>query len=85
MNANNEQPQNRESLAAKNETWRNGRKRNAAKMIGVGIAGLVLPVIPGALLIGGGLWLLFPNQTEKTWHGLKQKLGRENKSEAAIR
>lgn len=62
-------------LAAKNETWREGRKRNAAKMIGWGIVGLAVPVIPGALLIGGGVWLLFPNQTEKAWKNLKEKLG----------
>lgn len=62
-------------LAAKNETWRNGRKRNAAQMIGLGIVGLAVPVIPGALLIGGGVWLLFPDQTEKAWKNLKAKLG----------
>lgn len=60
-------------LAAKNESWRNGRKRNAAKLIGWGIVGLAVPVIPGALLIGGGVWLLFPNQTEKAWKNLKEK------------
>lgn len=64
-----------ESLAVKNKTWREERKKNAAKMIGLGVVGLVVPVIPGALLLGGGLWLLFPNQTEKAWRSLKDKLG----------
>lgn len=65
----------RESLEAKNKSWRDDRKKNAAKMIGLGAVGLVVPVIPGALLIGGGLWLLFPNQTEKAWSSLKKKFG----------
>ncbi|MEK7727767.1 MAG: hypothetical protein AAB354_05095 [candidate division KSB1 bacterium] len=65
----------RESLETKNKAWRDSRKTNAAKMIGLGVVGLVVPVIPGALLIGGGLWLLFPEQTEKAWSGLKKKFG----------
>lgn len=67
----------RESLETKNKTWRDQRKTNAAKMIGLGVVGLVVPVIPGALLIGGGLWMLFPNQTEKAWQSLKNKFGGE--------
>ncbi len=70
-----QQARERESLEAKNKTWRDERKKNAAKMIGLGAVGLVVPVIPGALLIGGGLWLLFPKQTEKAWRSLKKKLG----------
>lgn len=66
--------QERESLDAKNKIWRDHRKKNAAKMLGLGAVGLVVPVIPGALLIGGGLWLLFPKQTEKAWERLKKKL-----------
>ncbi len=69
----------RESLEAKNKSWRDDRKKNAAKMIGLGAVGLVVPVIPGALLIGGGLWLLFPNQTEKAWNNLKKKFGGKEK------
>lgn len=71
--------QERESLAAKNETWRDQRKKNAAKMLGLGAVGLVVPVIPGALLISGGLWLLFPKQTEKAWERLKEKFNGNEK------
>ncbi len=84
-NTDNETQQTRESLAAKNETWRGQRKRNAAKLIGLGVAGLALPVIPGALFIGGGLWLLFPNQTEKAWQSLKEKFGGAAKGETGTR
>ena len=70
-----ETKQANESLASKNKTWREERKKNAAKMIGLGVVGLVVPVIPGALLLGGGLWLLFPDQTEKAWRSLKDMFG----------
>jgi hypothetical protein len=70
----------RESLAAKNQTWRAERKKNAAKLIGLGALGLVLPVIPGVLLLGGGLCLLFPNQAEKVWRRMKKKSRGEEKA-----
>jgi hypothetical protein len=61
------------SLPQKNAVWRQGKMRTAAKFFALGLLGLVLPVIPGLLLIGYALWLVFPAPLEKLWGKLKQR------------
>ncbi len=34
-------------------------------LIAVGLLGILLPILPGLLVIGMGLWLLFPRQADR--------------------
>jgi len=54
----------RTSLHEKNTAWRTNKLRTAMKFFALGLLGLVLPVIPGLLLIGYALWLVFPAPVE---------------------
>lgn len=62
----------RASLQEKNSAWRKNKLRTAAKFFALGLLGLVLPVIPGVLLIGYALWLVFPAPIESLWSKLKR-------------
>jgi hypothetical protein len=62
------------SLPEKNATWRQNKLRTAAKFFALGLLGLVLPVIPGLLLIGYAMWLIFPAPMEKLWEKFKRKV-----------
>ena len=63
----------RRRLDEKHAEWREKRYQNAAKLFALGVVGLVVPVIPGVLLIGGAFWLAFPKQAEKIWERVKVK------------
>jgi hypothetical protein len=63
----------RPSLHEKNFAWRKNKLRTATKFFALGLLGLALPVIPGFLLIGYALWLVFPTPMEKIWRKLKSK------------
>ncbi|MGH7493115.1 MAG: hypothetical protein ACREOO_12045 [bacterium] len=62
------------SLPGKNAIWRQNKLRTAAKFFALGLLGLVLPVIPGLLLIGYAMWLIFPAPMEKFWQRIKPKI-----------
>ena len=72
MTTNPSAPAQRISLPEKNSIWRKNRLRTAAKFFALGLLGLVLPVIPGLLLIGYALWLLFPEPLEKLWKRIRR-------------
>jgi len=67
----------RQRLDAKIRSWRQRSHRTAAGYIALGLMGLVIPIIPGALLVGFGLWLIFPNKTEQVYERFKLKFGRK--------
>lgn len=63
------------SLYEKLRHWQNRRGRTAGFYLALGLAGLVVPVIPGMLFLGFAFWLLFPNRAEKIAQQLRQKFG----------
>jgi len=42
-------------------------------LIILGILGLLLPLLPGIILIGFGLYILFPGRVEKLWTKIRQQ------------
>ncbi len=60
------------NLHEKNSAWRRDKLRTAAKFFALGLLGLVLPIIPGVLLLGCAFWLVFPAPMEKLWAKLKR-------------
>ena len=63
----------RTTLHEKNTAWRKNKVRTAAKFFALGLLGLVLPVIPGLLLIGYALWLVFPAPIERLMQKFKRR------------
>ncbi len=66
-------PAARLNLPEKNAAWRKNKLRTAAKFFALGLLGLVLPIIPGLLLIGYAVWLVFPAPIERLWKKLKRQ------------
>ena len=48
--------------------------RTALILFACGLAGLLLPIMPGWLFILLAAWLVFPDQSEKLWARLKEAL-----------
>lgn len=57
--------------------FRKEKIRSALILLTVGLAGLVLPIIPGMLFILLAFWLLFPDQSEKLWSRIKEALAKK--------
>lgn len=60
--------------------FRSGKVRTAVVLLVFGVAGLVLPIIPGLLFILLALWLVFPDQSEKIWQRIKEALAKDKRS-----
>lgn len=60
--------------------FRKGKIKTAVILLVLGLAGLVLPILPGALFILLALWLVFPDQSEKLWARLKEALAKNKRT-----
>jgi hypothetical protein len=60
--------------------FRKNKMRTAVILLAIGLAGLVLPIIPGLLFILLAVWLVFPEQSEKVWARIKEALAKEKPS-----
>jgi len=57
-------------------SFRKNKLKTALILLFLGLAGLVLPIIPGLLFILLAVWLIFPDQSEKVWERIKEALAK---------
>jgi uncharacterized membrane protein YbaN (DUF454 family) len=67
---------NKRPLIDEIRSFRKNKIKTALMLLALGLAGLVLPVIPGMLFIILAVWLVFPDQSEKLWKRLKEALAK---------
>jgi len=68
--------QRKRPLVDEIRSFRKNKIRTALLLLVIGLAGLVLPIIPGLIFILLAVWLVFPDQSEKLWERLKEALAK---------
>jgi hypothetical protein len=68
--------QRKRPLVDEIRSFRKNKIRTALLLLMIGLAGLVLPIIPGLIFILLAVWLVFPDQSEKLWERLKEALAK---------
>jgi hypothetical protein len=67
---------NKRPLIDEIKSFRSKKLKTALTLLAIGLAGLVLPIIPGVLFIVVAVWLVFPDQSEKLWERVKEALAK---------
>jgi len=68
--------QRKRPLVEEIRSFRKNKIKTALLLLVIGLAGLVLPIIPGLVFILLAVWLVFPDQSEKLWERLKEALAK---------
>ncbi len=68
--------QRKRPLVDEIRSFRKNKIKTALLLLVIGLAGLVLPIIPGLVFILLAVWLVFPDQSEKLWERLKEALAK---------
>jgi len=68
--------QRKRPLVEEIRSFRKNKIKTALLLLVIGLAGLVLPIIPGLVFILLAVWLIFPDQSEKLWERLKEALAK---------
>lgn len=68
--------QRKRPLVDEIRSFRKNKIKTALLLLVIGLAGLVLPIIPGLVFILLAVWLVFPDQSEKLWQRLKEALAK---------
>jgi len=68
--------QRKRPLVDEIRSFRKNKIKTALLLLVIGLAGLVLPIIPGLVFILLAVWLIFPDQSEKLWDRLKEALAK---------